>query len=78
MRSKVRCNGQVESVLESLIALRGRKAFKDFGGMEGPEKLSGVFLEESQEAKDLEVERDGEDIVDSLDELAIAARDHAQ
>jgi hypothetical protein len=78
MRSKVRCNGQVEFVLESLIALRGKKAFKDFGSMEAPEKLSGVFLEESQEAKDLEVERDGEDIVDRLDELAIAARDHAQ
>lgn len=71
-------------MLESLIALRGRKVFKDFGSMEAPEKLSGVVLEESQEArqtkslskgglaKDLEVESDGEDVVDRLDELAIA------
>ena len=74
------------------MALCGRQAFKVFGSKEAfenvvgsrPRRIAGgkidqvVVKGEGGFAKDLEIESDGEDLVDCLDELTIAAHDHAQ
>jgi hypothetical protein len=88
--SKIRRKGRVEFVLDSLIALRGRKAYKDFATGEAPEKVSGVIFEDSEDArlsklltkgvhvKDHEEDSDGEELVDGVGDLAISVADHNQ
>jgi hypothetical protein len=87
---KIGRKGQVEFVLESLIRLHGRKAFKDFGTDEAPEKVSGVVFEDSEvarqnklltkgvRAKDSDAESDGEDLVDGVENLVISVNDQDQ
>jgi hypothetical protein len=82
--SKIGRKGRIEFVLESLITLRGRKAFKDFGTDEVPEKVLGVVFEDSEDARlnrfltkgvrvrDTGAESDGEDIFDGVGDLAIS------
>lgn len=82
--SKIRNKGRVEFALESLIALRDRKAFKDFSTDKIPEKVSGVVFGDSEEARlsrlltkgvhisDREEGTDGEELVDGVHHLAIS------
>ena len=82
--SKVGRRGRVEFALESLIALRRRKAFKDFSTDEAPEKVSGVVFEDSEDARinmlltkgvrvrNSTADSEVDDLIDGIDDLAIS------
>lgn len=87
--SEIRRNGRVQFVLESLIALRGRKAFKDFDTDKSPEKVSGVVFEDPEDARlgglltkgscaSPEVASDSDELVDGVGRLAISVTHHEQ
>lgn len=87
--SKIERNSHIEFILESLIALRGRKAFKHFGTDKSCERVSGVVFEESEDARfdglltkgscaSPQVASNSDELVDGVGDLAISVETNDQ